>query len=617
MRQYYFGFLFAVASMPVFVPLPQAVAQTDPAVSGEVWVRSKIFSIARTLPTRAKVLESVGGHYLRAENDGREGISKQDLELGARLTELSQRSAFLLSYWLPYDLDADGVVTRAEIETVVRSRAVKEFEIEGLWIIPTQEQLEKIQRTQTDRLLENFGEGIERITLQDAIAAAGRMEQSRRNRKAKSINNSWQDSDQFPLSLDRNGDSIVSREEFDAAVLEAFARLDTSGDGRISEDELALAVVESRREDALQKQLWAQKLKEQKAEEEFQAKIGNCRLSKVSPDEAFVLISANSARGLAASTIVLDDREDVALVTQIVIEPGSKKLAIALAGFRSTIWRFSGAVERVAHVFVGSPKQHGFVFVNDMSDHLKAQAEIRASAVTGIPENKITFAQQPDCLAPFGNFEGGSIRHIKQMMLTKRILNQLTGREPDQTVAAGRLGTISVPSMRVVENAPYDSVMTLPTDGSGTLLWHRFKEKYPAGIVDIDPAVIVTNGKADRREVLPAQAGLAQLLEQGAIEVTGHSVSYTIGKAHYTVWEENSRANPENVPEEEITRFPARYRIMKKIRIPAGLCDDVFPSFTLAQGVPLPELGTCYPTIFVEETGETLICNAERTQCRK
>lgn len=516
------------------------------------------------------------------------GISEHDYDLIVRLHSARYRGNYLSGHWLPYDLDGDLVVTRDEIEQVARYKALKSFAVDGVLITPTPEQLAKVQKKISEKILLRLGQDAERFTMQDAIAASAEHDERKRNQPSKS--------GFVPLSLDRGGDTRVSREEFDAAVLLAFGQLDSNGDDTIDKDELAVAA-------AKVKQANAEMMKrrsEHRAEEMYRAQLQACTLPKVASDETLILISTNTHTGRALANIALDDGEETLVVAQVRIEPGKEKLAVAVTGLRGTVWRFSGAVDRLSHVIVGSPISIG-----------KRQNRVKiASGVTGVPDDKITFAQEPECLPYFTNVdEPRSKRSV-------RALTALTERAPDHVVSNATVGTISLPSLSIDNDASFADAIPLSSEGPGAPLLRKFKKTFPAGVVNIDPATVVTTGTAERRATLPRNAGIAQLLDQGVLKATAYNLTFQLGNTSITVDEgDPNRKPPEDMPKDRIERFPSAFVILKKARLPVGNCHQFAPQLTLARGVPLPDLGACYPAIKIEETGETL-CKLHRGKCR-
>lgn len=100
------------------------------------------------------------------------------------------------------------------------------------------------------------------------------------------------------------------------------------------------------------------------------------------------------------------------------------------------------------------------------------------------------------------------------------------------------------------------------------LLWREVQEEYPAGIAQIDPATVVSAHAAGPYSVLPGRAGLAELVDTGALRITGMSRGVRIGDG-------------------EMKPFtsPDRFRITEKLRLPAGATG----TFTLPSQVPPPD----------------------------
>ncbi|TQV83824.1 hypothetical protein [Denitrobaculum tricleocarpae] len=587
MRKCLFGILTAAAMTPT--SSVTAEKSSPLGVSGADWVWQSVYRQVRRAPTKEALLDAMDNLFRHSEVDGVEGISEQDYNLSTRLHSARHRGLYLSGHWFPYDLDGDLVVTRDEIEQVARYKALKSFAVDGVPITPTPEQLAKVQKKISETILLRLGQDAERFTMQDAIAASAEYEERKGNQPSKS--------DFVPLSLDRDGDARVSREEFGAAVLVAFGQLDSNGDDVIDKDEIAVAA-------AKVKQANAEMMKrrsEQRAEETYRAQLQACSLPRVTSDETLILISTNTHTGRALANIALDDGEETLVVAQVKIEPGKEKLAVAVTGLRGTVWRFSGAVDRLSHVIVGSPFSIG-----------KREERVKiASGVTGVPDEKITFAQEPECLPYFTNLdEPRSKRSV-------RALTALTERAPDHVVSNATVGTISLPSLRIDNDAPFANAIPLTSEGPGAPLLRKFKKTFPGGVVNIDPAAVVTTGHAERRETLPRNAGFAQLLDQGVLKATGYDLTFQLGNTFITVQESDpNRKPPEDMPKDRIERFPSAFTILKKTRLPVGNCHQFAPKLTLAKGAPLPDFGACYPAIKIEDSGETL-CKLHRGKCPK
>jgi hypothetical protein len=97
----------------------------------------------------------------------------------------------------------------------------------------------------------------------------------------------------------------------------------------------------------------------------------------------------------------------------------------------------------------------------------------------------------------------------------------------------------------------------------------EFKRFNPGGLVEIDPARVVSSLTAERYVVLPQQAGLLQLVRSGALA-------------------ENRNGE---------------FLIKQKIRFPAELHGAHAVKFLLLRGVPEPEGDPGHSCVIVEATG--------------
>ena len=99
---------------------------------------------------------------------------------------------------------------------------------------------------------------------------------------------------------------------------------------------------------------------------------------------------------------------------------------------------------------------------------------------------------------------------------------------------------------------------------------------FRGGVVEIDPKTVVARMPATAYEVLPAQAGLAQLLETGALT------------------QNSSR----------------EYIVRQKIRFPPGLYGAHSVTFLIMKGAPYPDGDPGHSCVVMEEAGERkgMIC---------
>ncbi|TQV83815.1 hypothetical protein [Denitrobaculum tricleocarpae] len=561
MRGLAFAVLIGVAA--VSGDGPKAVAETSSERIGDYWVWQKVFRHAGRTKTEPEMVKAFAPFFTKAEMDGVPGISEQDHDLRVQQQSVRQRTNFVTRHWFPYDLNSDLVVTREEIDLVARSRAFKSFAQKSPLVMPTQEQLSQIQSEIAAEILKYFKGATDEISIKDANAMGDPNSQPD---WAESLKRSF-----VPLDLDLDGDGMVSRAEFDASVRRAFADIDRDADGEIDDKELTGA----RERLHTMQMAGRKKAQRQKSRPMSGRQLANCRLPEIAPEQEFLFVSAGT--GTVLTNVVLDDQEETARYKHLTIEPGRKKLVLALTGSRALIWRISGATERVAHVIVGSPPRSK-----------RDPDNVKAAGVIGIESGKVTFAQAPYCVPYVASAEKAQEKQLAATLL------QLAGREPGHSSFDAGAGTLALPSMQLDKTQDTENLLNLPDNGgAGALMWARFKGENPMGVVDVDPATVVTNGNADRRDLLPGEAGLAQLLDQGAIEPAAYNVSYLLGNSRVTRGMKPGSAGPAFLSDREIIWFPSHYRVLKKFRMPADLCGLGGPYFVKTPGVPEPDRGTC------------------------
>lgn len=129
----------------------------------------------------------------------------------------------------------------------------------------------------------------------------------------------------------------------------------------------------------------------------------------------------------------------------------------------------------------------------------------------------------------------------------------------------------------------------LPTTGRAAEVWKMMLSFNPAGLIEIDPGLVVANAKVARFETLPQAAGLAHYVESGALEVTGSLRGYRVVEGAGTIAIQNGRVRtPEGMRLQEITT-PNEFTIRKAITFPTGLNGAHSVRFVLPSGVPEPK----------------------------
>lgn len=253
----------------------------------------------------------------------------------------------------------------------------------------------------------------------------------------------------------------------------------------------------------------------------------SCEVPAVASGAEALLVGAYEGKRYAS--VNFGDITDDTGFADITVESGDTPLYVVLSAYSPIVWNFSGDTARISQVVVSGHKLGG---------------------VVGIEAGKVAFLEAPNCFAPAFDFEA------PDGVRTKVQVDRLV----DQEVKAGGtygLGAIAIPSMQVDETNTH----------SGR---HR-------DAVTVDPASVVANTKVATFEVLPGEAGINQLLENGSLEAVNDG-----------------------------------YRIVKPIaHYPAGLHGGYSTRFILGKGVPKPDGDPGHSCVISEEDGSVIAGSAQ------
>lgn len=522
------------ALLVTVLPGEAARAQTASALTGRAWLRQQAAEFLRPGADVAAVMRGAERLFLVGSPDAR-GISVRSIETASRMMRANAR-AMLVAKVLAYDLDGDGIVTRAEVELGVA--------------------VELRRRNYSRETPEELAPTIARIV--DDILAADR---TRKGRVTYAELATWAEGQLAAvpqpeppalalLGLDANGDGVVTREEFNAALKSVFDEADADRDGALSSDEVrtfAARLGDARLMDDAEREAREAEAAQRKAR-------AACPAPEPSAQAKIVLYGAYTGRGLSSAAIGGDDAE--VGVADIVIERGPDPIYLVLTSFDGMIWRVSGAVERVEHALIGAV--------------VRGAENAPRAGVVGLPRDRVTILPKADCLSDEARNATSRVESDREKVAEAvRDVKTLTGRAPATVTGHYYAGRVGLPSGANDESAALTGAENPARSAAAKQNWTQFLFHRRAGLIRVDPASVTARLPVAPYGVLPREAGLAQLLDRDKLKPLGENHVVTI-----------------NAPKPEISYIPAAYGVLAPTRLPHPI--DIAP-YVLASGGPRPE----------------------------
>jgi Ca2+-binding EF-hand superfamily protein len=516
--------------------------------------------------------------FFQIDADGDGKITQGDADLHT-LMEGIQLRTFGVTFVMRYDLDGDGFVTEDEIRRTTSydmrvQRASNAYNNAGK---PTASGID-INATQIDGVVKSImaldADKDGKVSLAEAtryvmpgmqrgLAGNG---QSERARQA--------------LTLDTATKGQVTLADFEAAGEALFHKVDADQDGEISRQEL----IDYRRQPdapdpaariaaAQNAQKRAQERADATKKEDQEAEVARaaCTMPTASENAKVVLLSAYQTDALSSATI--GSQDTVVHAGRVTVEPGSEPLYVVIATYGPTIWQFTGAVERVERVVMTS-SQTG-------PSQWNAQQPSLVGA-TGIAQDRIRFLGRSNCLSYFAETPSSA------SLQASAAVRQATGKAPDVISAKYSVGSYSIPSgnIETLNDRGQQPLIIQKSGGSLNIIGNtgnviiqsgpsqardEMKRFFPGGVIDIDPKTVVASAPVAAYEVLPAQAGLVQLLGSGALT--------------------QNRSG--------------EYIVRDKIRFPAGLTGAHAVTFLVMKGAPYPDGDPGHSCVVSEDSGDS------------
>lgn len=520
-----------------------ATAQSPLDVSAEDWARAQLEHLLRPGLTWPLFQQAMRHKFREIDRDG-DGITPKDYTRNRQAAE-AQIRAQILQQQLAKDLDNDGAVTRDELETFFRPQANQPLRSVNGSIEPTAEQRQAVLDKLVDDALKADLNHDGTLSFDEMRHAAASQVEGRRS--------SDDGSPRLPASLDADNDGVISAAEWDAALQTAFRGADGDGDGLLSKDEVerAAQTVAAARDAVLR----AESARRRAADGRKRAEA--CRIPTPPARARLVVVGSYEGAALSTASIGGDDRE--VTVSRLVIEPGPEPLHLVLTSYDANVWLLTGAVDRVAQVLASS---------------LQAGADKRPRVgVVGIPPERVRFAAEAGCLPYF--YQPQSPAGDTALAA----IGALFGRSPDTVIGAYSIATMGVPSGRADTQTAMPGAVALPDAGPAKAKWAEMLRFNPAGLVSVAPDKVAAPLPVKRYGVLPQEAGLAQLIEEGALKAV-------------------------------VATTASGLLIQRRVKLPAGLNGAHSVRFVLGRGVPMPEGSPGHSCIVSEETGEPIPAGA-------
>ena len=518
-------FARALVLVPAVAIASGAMAQSQ---SGLDWMRIKYSSLFNREPfgwSQAQADRQFTKMFERALLAGNDSISAQDEKLAHDISRAKRRANTMRGV-LSSDLNGDFKVTRDEVRAALRHKYSRRSSLHRE--ARMQREFDRIMRSDTNR------DGS--ITLEE-IRKSADFQNVLRGTSFYSSHNS----NVIPMSLDQNGDQRLTREEFLQAARKVFDEIDSDGNKLLSEQEMQ----------KFMRSIRAIRLRQSRERRKFYRarriarSIMRCRLPDWPKGAKPAFAAAYRGQGLA--NVVFKNRQQLVSVVRIHIEEGPDNIALLLSAPGNVIWQTTGVKERVAKIYLGSRFRLG------------TQSSV---AVVGIDKTKVHFIQTSACL-PFSYTSDAERKHID------RAIQALTGIAPVAVVAVASKKMVAIPSGRTDRKSINPSAIAPPKGSPAAPLWAAVGRSFPAGIIRLKPEEIVSKFPVEKSRVLPGRAGLAQLIDQGALEIAGGSVA------------------PSAIPK---LRLPVgELRIVAPIQIPPGLGGSIVRRFVLAKNVAVPK----------------------------
>lgn len=460
---------------------------------------------------------------IRTHGRTHKAIDREDIDR-IRKQAISQRRSQQYVQLLRFDLDFDGKITGTELRKVFMDEQGENKSVEGCNDLADRQ----MQKHDVD------GDG--EISLQEmaALSSEGRNNDDGTAQQLEKL-----------LALDPDGDGKLTIEEMTQLARKAFATVDGDGDGFISNNE-------------------SNAMREQRRASRFDASSGNfrdrlqqlktsCPAPAAQADDKVVFLNVYAGAALSTQSVAGQDEETTVVQVNIAKAPAGKdgSLHIVAAAGKPVIWQVTGDAARVNAFVAAGPAERG-------GNRVKA-------GVAGIDAAKVKFVKLRDCI-PVVSQDPASVEGIQAVAAVK----SMAGRD---VAASGH--AVSAQRFDIASDVAQGRIAPAGGEGYDPVLWALVLRQSAGGIADLKGVTVAAGTKAEAYDVLPQEAGLAQLVKEGKIAKLSEGVG--------------------------------EFKILKDIpRYPAGLTGAHAVRFILGKGVKPPEGDPGHSCVILEETEQPL-----------
>lgn len=475
--------------------------------------------------------------------------------------KLQERRKRQVQELIVHDGNLDGQLTRTEVEESLRERRDQSPSVDQERNIKNQ--ISKIFAADKDN------DGV--ITLIEM----GAFDEGKSNRESTRLSGLKE-----ILALDPDKDGKLTVVEMEIFATKIFNTLDEDGNGIASPEEIK-ALQEIKR-----------------VRERSRVNTDICKISPAQSDEKVVFLGAY--KGNTLTNISVAGQVSETNIIPVTIEKGEGKIYLVTSAFSPVIWQLKGDTSRISRVALAGRAMPEGTDNNDSG----TDADKINVGITGIGADKVTFHRARDC-----NLHSAYEKNAEHQIILKEILKSIIKKEPSLSESiSGMLGAqVYNDKIELIQpEAVPGSQIKMPDVNQDA--WAVQTYFMPGGYIELNKQDVVSDAPAVVYGVLPKWAGIAQLLQSGALVAV---TDKEIPEANIV-----SKRSKAKFPPPMLSSKPT-FRIVKDIPyFPSGLFGAHSVDFSLAKGVKLPQGMAGHSCVTSEETGEVVegICSKQRSK---